>query len=330
MASKLGGAQTPLWGSGRSPRASRTYAALESGLYANGNSQSNRSRSNPTALSPRHPGAERGVGGVLGTPPTYAPLLRGGEPALATRWNDDEAPAPWLRSAPHVGGDRRTTGRLTAIRCDRMPQGVYKVNVAVTLATNTLAVKGSIPDGRIPPWGGQYSELLRVRAYTACRCVRTYTDDDTVPRDSRSAPNLNLREEGRRISQGSGADHGGRRVLSRHFAHQTVSALRGAGAVAHPSRRSISSGDARSAGEREAQVSHQAARPSKIRSLAGMPVTASIFLAVPGDGRFWPLRSRSTCTRLTPTRSASCSSVTTFSAIHVSSNPMDQMYAGRT
>lgn len=247
MASKLGGDLTPLGGSDRSQIAPCAYAAPESSLHTDRNSQSNRSRSNPTAPSPRHPGAERGVGGVLGSPPTYAPLLRGGEPALATRWNDVEAPAPWLRSAPHVGGDRRTTGRLTAI------------------ATNTLAVKGSTPEGRIPPWGGQYSELLRVRAYTACRCVRTYTDDDTVPRDSRSAPNLNLREEGRRISQGSGADHGGRRVLSRHFAHQTVSALRGAGAVAHPSRRGISSGDARPTGKREAQVGHLGGlRPAEV------------------------------------------------------------------
>lgn len=280
MASKLGGAEPVRGSSG--PRASRAKATLENGLHVNGNSQSNPRRSNPPGGAARSRSALRLWGTRLGLVPHDAPDGRGMPPSLA-RWSDVE-PRTWLRSAPHVGGDRRTTGRLTAIRCDRMPQGVYKVNVAVTLATNTLAVKGSIPDGRIPPWGGQYSELLRVRAYTACRCVRTYTDDDTVPRDSRSAPNLNLREEGRRISQGSGADHGGRRVLSRHFAHQTVSALRGAGAVAHPSRRSISSGDARAAGKREATVGHQAAA---FRSIANSVSVVSSGNALLISGHAW-------------------------------------------
>ncbi len=268
MASKLGGAEPVRGSSG--PRASRAKATLENGLHVNGNSQSNRSRSNPTALSPRHPGAERGVGGVLGTPPTYAPLLRGGEPALATRWNDVEPRTPWLRSAPHVGGDRRTTGRLHAINC---------------LADSASVVVASTFKGPVCARGGSNSVFsTRVRASAAVRQDSTVAIDDLAGSHGRRTRRHDFRKEGRGILSGGGAESIRARPACVRYANPTDATISRATAIADRSHRGLAGISARSEGERKARIGHQAVA---FRSIANSVSVVSSGNALLISGHAW-------------------------------------------
>lgn len=62
-----------------------------------------------------------------------------------------------------------------------------------------------------------------------------------------------------------------------------------------------------------------AAKSTRIRSAAGMPVAASIFFATPTDGRAFRLRMRQICGCVTPTISASFASGILLSCMYWSS-----------
>lgn len=217
MASKLGGAAVP-WRGSQDRRASRTYAALENGLYANGNSQSNPRRSNPPGRAARSRSALRLWGTRLGLVPHDASRSAGGLP-LAMCSNDVEPRTPWLRSAPHVQGDRRTTGRCRAIMCDRMPQGFRWVNANVNLAVTAKPVEGSPIEGRAykKTTGGYFASISRVRTSATECSASTDAHDDLVQSYCGCALSLDTQEEGRSISRRSQTHHGrGRRNGADH------------------------------------------------------------------------------------------------------------------
>lgn len=267
------------------PRAVQLGHWLEATPTAVGIPQSNPRRSNPPGGAARFHSASRLWGTGLGPVPHDAPAGREGLPTLA-RSNVGE-PQAWL-DAPPVQGDCRTTGRMRAITCDRMPHGVPKVNANVSLATTGLTVEGSPGEGlKSTPWGGAFSCGLpcRVRTSATERDVSSNTDDDLVRSNGRRTHRHAFWEESRGILSRCGPKtirtcrHGA------NHADPTNTTGRRIGAQPARSRRGLEGVGACAVGERAAGVSHQAARPSGFsNSHAGIPVKASSLIASSGEG----------------------------------------------
>lgn len=251
MASKLGGAQ-PLGGS-TEPRASLSGHWLETTPTAIGNSQSNPRRSNPPGGAARSRSALRLWGTRLGLVPHDASRSAAGF-QLLTCSNDAEPRTPWLRSAPHVGGDRRTTGRLHAINC---------------LADSASVVVASTFKGPVCARGGSNSVFsTRVRASAVVRYGGANTGHDDHGGAYRLIRCWNVREEGRCVLGRRRPTTFRKRCARAGHTDQADAAIRSTCTQPHSRRRGLAGVGACLHSQYAARVGHQAAPNSAITAFS--------------------------------------------------------------